>query len=116
MASTASVLSNLVIQAPQQTLAQRIQHWVLDENDNVLFQEFAETARILKESVGYRWASKSTLSRQDRALYEYRRLISLYLKRGGTEGIDILFTAGENCNDKFIFPADSKLLVEHICW
>jgi hypothetical protein len=116
MASTTSVLTNLIIAPPKQTIAQRIEHWVLGEDDTILFQELAETANAWKDSVGYRWQSKSTLSRQDSALYDYRRLISLYLKKGGMDDIDMLFSAGEESNDKFVFPSDSKLLTEYIGW
>lgn len=114
MASTSAVLTNLTISAPSKTLAQRIEHWALDDDDNILFEELSEAAKIWKDGAGYRWHSKSTLSRQDRALHDYRRLISLFLKKEKVEGLDMLFSKGEESNDKLVFPADDKQLIRYI--
>lgn len=72
----------------------------------------AEIEKVEEESIRHRWGSK--LSAQDRVLHDYRRFTSIYLKKErGNQEIDSSFSTSEYCNDRFVFPADSELLMKY---
>jgi hypothetical protein len=113
--ASASVLGRLVIAPPRKSRAQQMDDWELDNNDDALLEEFDKIDKMEEASIGHRWGSKSTLSAQDRVLRDYRRFTSIYLKKKhSNHHVEASFSAGDDCNDRFIFPGDSELLMKYI--